>query len=209
MPPLRHTPPLGCCAHHCRYWHRRTRKSEQSNTDYAPPLACSDAAPCALMIPLSAAFTYFLPFVFHAAYFWEDMSAWRLVYYILNTVFSVIILMGGVYSTLSDLIGESGGAPYNFWSFSQPFISPSARRRDSFGQFYQPGKSITLTGRGQVWYPPNPPHWWRYRLGLQANAVNLPLQDCTEIGFMEGSCHLEYSYAPMSPEDPCFISGIK
>eukprot|EP00242_Pyramimonas_sp_CCMP2087_P015591 CAMPEP_0198202528 /NCGR_PEP_ID=MMETSP1445-20131203/5701_1 /TAXON_ID=36898 /ORGANISM="Pyramimonas sp., Strain CCMP2087" /LENGTH=561 /DNA_ID=CAMNT_0043873495 /DNA_START=248 /DNA_END=1933 /DNA_ORIENTATION=- len=81
------------------------------------------------------AFTYFLPFILHAIFFWEDMRTRRLVYYAINAALAIVFMFGGIYSTSVALIQEAGG-------------------------------------------------------------------------FMDGECHLTYKYAPYSPEDPCFISGI-
>jgi hypothetical protein len=82
-----------------------------------------------------AAFTYFLPFIMHYIFFYEEVSRLRAVYYAVNGVIGMAIMIGGVYASVHELAGSA-------------------------------------------------------------------------TGFFDGKCRLEYSYAPTSPDDPCYISGI-
>jgi solute carrier family 36 (proton-coupled amino acid transporter) len=59
-----------------------------------------------------SAFTYFLPFVCHWELMGEKMGTCRKIWYSVNIVFGVAIMLGGLYSATDDLVSSSdSGSP--------------------------------------------------------------------------------------------------
>ena len=70
------------------------------------------------------ALTYFLPFVMYWLCFTEEMTRNRKVWFVLNILIGVVIMVGGVMSSLSDIINNSGGI-FNGYCHLKHRYSPS------------------------------------------------------------------------------------
>ena len=79
-----------------------------------------------------AAFTYFLPFIFHWELMGDEIGTPTKVWYAINILGGMVVMIGGLYSATDDLLSASSGA----------------------------------------------------------------------------ECHLDYAYAPLDPDDPCFNTTL-